>query len=73
MDNWLFYYLYIASCLKIFERATCTNVYYIVWEQRSTREIGNYNLLMCLGAGSRQHCQYTKSPLEKRTPWLSTL
>ena len=24
---------------------------YIVWEPRSTREIGNYNFLICLGAG----------------------
>ena len=35
----------------------------LVWEPRSTREIGNYNFLMCLDAGSTQYCRYTKSPL----------
>ena len=28
----------------------------IVWEPGSNREIGNFNFLMCLGAGSRQYC-----------------
>ena len=32
---------------------------YIVWEPRSIRD----NFLMCLSAGSRQYCRYTKSPL----------
>ena len=37
---------------------------YIVGEPRSTGEIGNYNFFnLCLGAGSRQYCRYTKSPL----------
>ena len=38
--------------------------YRYIWEPHSIRELGIIIIifLICLGAGSRQYCRYTKSP-----------